>query len=72
MMPTVKAVSAKAYNFDKNGNETTIDYTRMLQVVKDVDYTYFIGAEYEEDRLSEEEGTLATKNLLLKVAKQLN
>ncbi len=72
LMPFAKAVSAKAYNFDENGNETEIDYVKMLQIVKDADYTGFIGIEYEGNNLSEEEGILATKNLLLKAANQLN
>lgn len=72
LMKQAKAVSAKSYDFDENGNETTIDYTKMLQIVKDAGYTGFIGVEYEGNRLNEEEGILATKKLLLKVARQLN
>ena len=72
MMPLAKAVSAKSYDFDKNGNETTIDYGKMLQIVKDAEYTGFIGVEYEGSRLSEEEGVISTKKLLLEVAKKLN
>ena len=30
MMPAAKAVSAKSYAFDENGNETTIDFLKML------------------------------------------
>jgi len=33
LMPFAKGVSAKSYDFDGNGNETTIDYERMLQIV---------------------------------------
>ena len=65
MLPAAKAVSAKSYDFDENGNETTLDYPRILQLVKDSGYTNFIGVEYEGTRLSEREGILATKNLLL-------
>jgi sugar phosphate isomerase/epimerase len=72
MMPVAKAVSAKSFDFDESGNETTIDYVRMLQIVKDAGYTGFIGVEYEGSRLSEIEGLKATKNLLLNAAKQLN
>ena len=35
MMPYAKAVSAKSYDFDENGNETTIDYIKMLKIVKE-------------------------------------
>ena len=72
LMPAAKAVSAKSYDFDKDGNETTIDYVRMLQIVKDAGYEGFIGVEYEGKRLSEEEGLMATKKLLIKAAQQIN
>lgn len=65
LLPAAKAVSAKSYDFDENGNETTLDYLRILQLVKDSGYKGFIGVEYEGTRLSEKEGILATKELLL-------
>jgi sugar phosphate isomerase/epimerase len=71
MMAAAKAVSAKSYDFDENGNETTIDYTRMLQIVKDAGYTGFVGVEYEGSRLDETSGTKATKELLLKAVKEV-
>ena len=72
MMPSARAVSAKSYNFDKDGNETTIDFVIMLQIVKDAGYTGFVGVEYEGDLLDENEGIKATKDLLLSVAAKLN
>lgn len=71
LMPYAKGVSAKSYAFDENGNETTIDYEKMLGIVKDAGYGGYIGVEYEGDALSEEEGILATKKLLLKAAKTI-
>ncbi len=71
MMPYAKGVSGKSYDFDENGNETTIDFKRMLKIVKDSGYTGFIDVEYEGERLSEEAGIEATKALLLKVAGEL-
>lgn len=71
MLTAAKAVSAKSYDFDENGNETTLDYPRIIQLVKDSGYTNFIGVEYEGERLPEKEGILATKNLLLKSAKEV-
>jgi len=35
LMPFAKAVSAKSFDFDENGDETKIDYKRMLSIVKD-------------------------------------
>jgi sugar phosphate isomerase/epimerase len=72
MLTAAKAVSAKSYDFDENGNETTLDYPRIIQLVKDSGYTGFIGVEYEGERLGENEGIQATKNLLLKAAQSVN
>lgn len=63
-MPYARAVSAKFYDFDDQGNETNIDYPRMLQIVKDAGFDGYIGIEYEGDGLSEPEGIRATKALL--------
>ncbi len=65
------AVSAKSYNFDENGNETTIDFVKMLQIVKDAGYTGFVGVEYEGDVLDEKAGIEATKALLLLASTKL-
>lgn len=71
LMPYAKAVSAKSYDFDENGNQPKIDYVKMMQIVKDAGYTGFVGVEYEGKNLSEMEGIKATKKLLLSAAKQL-
>ena len=71
MMPAAMAVSAKSYNFDENGNETTIDFVKMLQIVKDAGYTGFVGVEYEGDVLDEKAGIEATKALLLLASTKL-
>ncbi len=67
MMPYAKAVSAKSYSFDAEGNETRVDYERMMDIVEEANYSGFVGVEYEGSELSEEEGILATKKLLEKV-----
>jgi len=72
LMPHALAVSAKSYDFDADGNETKLDYPRILKIVKDAGYTGFIGVEYEGSALSEEEGIIATRDLLIKVGKELN
>ncbi len=72
MMPAAIAVSAKSYDFDIDGNETTIDYVKMLQIIKNSRYNGYIGIEYEGERLSEKEGVIATRNLLINAAKKLN
>jgi L-ribulose-5-phosphate 3-epimerase len=64
MMPYAKAVSAKCYDFDEEGNETTIDFRKMMKIVTDAGYSGHLGIEYEGNRLSEPEGILAAKKLL--------
>ena len=71
LMPYAKGVSAKSHNFDEEGNETKIDYSKMLEIVKNSGYTGFIGGEDEGNELSEEAGILATKELLLKASNNL-
>jgi L-ribulose-5-phosphate 3-epimerase len=71
MMPFAKAVSAKSYDFDEQGNETQIDYLRMMRIVLQAGYRGFTGIEYEGNRLSEMDGIAATKNLLIRVREKL-
>ena len=70
MMPKAYAVSAKSYDFDENGNETTIDYKKMLEIVKGFGYSGYIGVEYEGN-LSEVEGIKATRDLLIKIGQSI-
>ena len=67
LIPYAKAVSAKSYDFDENGDETTIDFYKMIEIVKSSKYKGYIGIEYEGNRLSEYDGILATKKLLEKL-----
>ncbi|MEY2806288.1 MAG: sugar phosphate isomerase/epimerase family protein [Planctomycetia bacterium] len=64
LMPFAKAVSAKSYDFDAKGDETTIDYRRMMKLVVAAGYRGHVGIEYEGSRLSEHDGIVATKKLL--------
>ncbi len=65
LMPYAKAVSAKSRAFDPvTGQETTTDYARMMQIVRDAGYKGYIGIEYEGGQVSEKEGILKTKKLL--------
>jgi len=66
MMPFAKGVSAKAHDFDEQGNCIETDYVKILKIVKDAGYTGHIGIEYEGSTLSEEDGIRATKALLEK------
>lgn len=72
LMPFAKAVSAKSYDFNKKGDETKIDYLKMMKIVVDAGYKGYVGIEYEGGRLSEPEGILATKKLLERVREELS
>jgi len=67
MMPYAKGVSAKSYAFDEQGDQSIIDYKKMLEVVAAAGYDGYIGIEYEGSDMSEKEGILATKALLEKL-----
>ena len=71
MMPYAKAVSAKSHDFDAEGNETQIDYRRMMKIVVAAGYHGHVGVEYEGKRLSEPDGIRATKRLLERVRDEL-
>jgi len=64
MLPKATAVSAKSYNFDADGNETLIDFEKMIELVRASGYSGYIGIEYEGNVLSEADGIRATKKLL--------
>lgn len=72
LLPFAKAVSAKSYDFDAEGNETTIDYLRVMKMVKNVGYTGFVGVEFEGHKVSEDKGIELTRDLLIKVGKELS
>ena len=69
LLPYAKSVSAKSYSFNNLGDEETIDYKRMAEIIKKSDFKNHISVEFEgegENSISEKEGILATKNLLEK------
>jgi L-ribulose-5-phosphate 3-epimerase len=67
MMPYAPAVSAKCYDFGPDGAETTIDFSRMLSIVRAAGYHGHIGVEYEGTRLPERDGIIAAKALLERI-----
>ena len=70
LMPYAKSVSAKSYDFDDDGDETKIDYYKMMDVVLAAGYKGYVGIEYEGGRLSEKDGIIATKKLLMTVRRK--
>jgi hypothetical protein len=66
LLPYAKGVSAKTYDFDKNGEQPLIDYSRLMSIVKSSGFNGYIGIEFEGNTQPEEEGIRKTKELLLK------
>ena len=72
LMPFAKGVSAKTYGFDENGNESSLDYMRLMKIVKDSGFNGgYVGVEFEGRSMPANEGIMATKNLLMKIRKEL-
>lgn len=71
MMPFAKGVSAKTHEFTAQGEETEIDYRRMLQIVLDSGYRGYLGIEYGGKLLPEPEGIAATRRLIERVTGEL-
>ncbi len=72
LMPFAKAVSAKSYKFDAQGNEVVIDYPRMMKIVLAAGYHGHVGIEWEGDDPSEVEGIRLTKRLLERLRDELS
>jgi sugar phosphate isomerase/epimerase len=72
LMPYAKGVSGKTYEFDENGNETKVDYVKMMKIVSDAGYKGYIDVEYEGSKLSEDEGIKASIALIKKVIEPYN
>ncbi|MFS4491416.1 sugar phosphate isomerase/epimerase family protein [Maribacter sp. 2308TA10-17] len=68
-LPYAKGVSAKSYAFDANGNETVIEYPKLLGIVKNSDFDGHIGIEFEGENMSEPQGIKATKALIERIWK---
>jgi sugar phosphate isomerase/epimerase len=71
-------VHAKTHVFNSEGNDTETDFARMFQIIKKSGFTGWVSIEYEggllkmygkdPKYLSDDEGVLATKKLVEKVA----
>ena len=66
LLPFAKAVSAKTYDFDSNGEQPLMDYKRLIGLVKASSFQGYIGIEFEGFKGDEEDGIRKTKALLEK------
>jgi L-ribulose-5-phosphate 3-epimerase len=71
LLPFARGVSAKSYAFDAAGEETTIDFRRMLRLVLEAGYHGHVGIEYEGEAHSERDGIAATLALLRRLQAEL-
>ena len=71
MMPYAKAVSAKSFEFDATGNETRIDYPRMMRIVLAAGFHSWVGIEFEGERTPEPAGVAGTLALLKRLQTEL-
>jgi len=72
LMPYAGAFSAKAFNFDEQGNEPDINFLTMFKLMRASSYRGYVGIEYEGEKMSEDAGIRATKKLIEKVREQLS
>lgn len=63
-MPFSDSVSAKGYDFDEDGNEIHLDYTKLMNSINKTGYTGIVPIEYEGKKLGPVEGVKATQKLL--------
>ena len=76
LMPYAKGVSAKSHEFDKDGEDLSTNYSRMIKIISESNYKGYITIEYEGAMkgmfggegtyLNPHEGILATKKLINK------
>ena len=71
LMPFARGVSAKSYGFDADGNETTIDFERIMRIVLDAGYRGYVGVEWEGMEPGDIEGIRLTQQLLERLRDEL-
>ena len=67
LMPYAKALSVKTFDFDTDGNETTMDYNTLFQIVQASGYDGYLGIEFEGHDLDAVDGIKKTVALVEKV-----
>jgi len=70
LMPFAKGVSAKSYGFDAEGNESSMDYRRLMKIVLDAGYRGHVGVEWEGRDPDQVNGVKLTKALLEKIREE--
>ncbi len=66
LLPHAKALSAKAHDFNEAGEEIHSDFGRIFELVRKHGYDGWVGVEYEGSQISEDDGIIKSRDLLLK------
>lgn len=74
LMPYAKGVSAKTFDFNRQGKETSMDVGKLMKIVKDAGFKGYVGIEFggELEKISKQDGVAKTKKLLEKVGTELS
>jgi len=67
LMPYARSLSIKSLDFDDEGNETTMDYPRLIKIIKENKYDGYWGIEFEGNGMPASEGIEKTRALVKKV-----
>lgn len=71
LAPYTRAVSAKSFDFDTEGNDTKVDFRLCMKTALDGGFRGLASAEYEGEHLSEEVGSRLTVALLRRLRSSL-
>ena len=66
LLPHAKALSAKSHDFNEAGDEIHSNFGTMFELVRKHGYEGWVGVEYEGGQVSEDDGIIKTRDLLLK------
>lgn len=72
LMPFARGVSGQTRDFDEKGNDSRIDFDKMMTVVSRSGYKGYIDVEYSGTSLSVDEGIKANLALLRRVIEPYN
>lgn len=72
LMPFAKGVSGQTRDFDEKGNDSRIDFEKMMRIVHESGYKGYIDVEYSGTSLSVDDGIKANLALLKRVIEPYN
>ena len=72
LLPFARGVSGQTRDFDEKGNDSKIDFERMMKIVSDSGYNGYIDVEYSGTSLSVDNGIKANLALLRRVIAPYN